>query len=124
MSSNTSRFFKLELGEGSLNVERAENLHVAKQVENLSGLAGDKVARKAMVDELVEKYDIKPPPMELEKSMRELRSRMWAEEDRKEWRERQGVDPLPKWTAPDRDPVKKLKRRNSWWTKLRRRFGL
>lgn len=83
--SNVSRFLNLEIGEDrqEFNTPAEAKLHVAKQLENLSGLKGDAKLRQSVIDEVAAGYDFTPPPMWLEKKNRELRHKMWQEEDRK-----------------------------------------
>lgn len=112
-----TRLKYLEVQEREL--EATKRLHVAKQLEGRVGL--DKEQVHELAGQMARKYRIEPPPMELEKSKRELRAALAAEEDRKAEARAAGLDPCPKWTAPDREP--KQKRRSQRWQKIKRIFS-
>lgn len=138
MSSNTSRFFKLELGEAEKQVEGLVDetgkaivgadgkIHVAERLATLPGLKGT-TEGCAILEEVAAGYDFTPPPIEREMMLRELRARIWVEEDRKQAERLAGRNPMPKWNGVDKNPDAKIAaregkiftpRKKSWWRKL------
>lgn len=95
----------LEIGDAKTITDQPQRLHVGKQLEERVGM--DKTQVQEMADAKAREFEIIAPPMELEKSKRELRASMAAEEDRKRACRVAGVDPCPAWTAPDKSPAKK-----------------
>jgi hypothetical protein len=124
-ASNYARFQNLEIGDDrqEFNTPEEAKRHVAKQLENLPGLKGDRETRREIIEEVAKNYDFTPPDAARELQLRELRSRIWAEEDAKEGRRRAGKPAQTPWvgqkvsepvqqlpTPPERPEISKLRK--------------
>jgi hypothetical protein len=108
------RFENLEMGSEESTTQQ-RRLHVAEQLVDRVGL--DKQQVREMAAEKLGHITIVAPPLALEKQKRELRSRMAAEEDRKQAERAAGRNPCPPWSAPDARPKRQREFAN-WFKRV------